>query len=85
MVWCETFLLRCVQKYLKVSSEAGRRGIPRLLQNDVKAEIPAWYVCLVEASTPCDCSLLWGAISEMSALQGWVMAGVHVESEGAKP
>ena len=30
MVWYETDLLRCVQKYLKVSSEAGRGGIPCL-------------------------------------------------------
>ena len=40
MVWYETVLLRCVQKYLRVSAEVGRRGIPRLWQNLVKAAVP---------------------------------------------
>ncbi len=82
MVWCETFLLRCAQKYLRVSSEAGRSGIPRLPQNDEKAEIPAWYMHLVDAATPCDCSLLRRAVSEVSALQGWVMGGGSCQERG---
>lgn len=63
MVGYVTVLLRCVQKYLSVSSDAGSTGILCFLQNSVKAAVPAWYVRLVEAATPASCSLLRRAVS----------------------
>ena len=50
--------LRSAQKYLSVSSDDGRMGILYLVQKEVYARTPAWYVWRVDAATPEACRLI---------------------------
>ena len=52
MVPYDTERLRSAQKYLRVSSDAGMMGILYLVQKEVYARTPAWYVRWVDAATP---------------------------------
>ncbi len=65
-----------------MSSDAGRVGILRLQQKALNADVPALYVRLVDAATPSACSLFRRAVSETSALQGWVMVEGSHEGQG---